>query len=305
MTKVSTEVNIAGIKMKNPVMTASGTFGYGREYAEYIDLNKLGAVVTKGTSLQPWKGNKPPRITEVRGGILNSIGLQNPGVHAFIKNDLPWLKRFDTKIIVNVVGKTLDEYLEVVSILNDTEIDGIELNLSCPNIKAGCLAFGVSYDSIKEVTQRVKNICKKPLIVKLTPNVTSIEETAKGAEDGGADAISLINTLLGMAIDIETRKPILGNNTGGLSGPIIKPIAVRMVWQAASVVRIPVIGIGGIMTAEDAIEFFLAGASAVQIGTATFINPSTAIEVIEGIEAYLKKHNYNNVQQIIGKLELN
>lgn len=302
---ISLETNIGGIKMKNPVMVSSGTFGYGREYSEYIDLNKLGAIVTKGTSLVPWKGNKPPRVVEVHGGMLNAIGLQNPGVQHFIEKDLPWLKKYDTRIIVNLVGKTMEEYIETARILADTEIDGIELNLSCPNVKAGCLAFGTTYAGVKEITERVKAVCKKPLIVKLTPNVTSIEETAKGAEDGGADAISLINTLLGIAVDIHKRRPILGNNTGGLSGPAVKPVAVRMVWQASRAVKIPIVGMGGISNGEDAVEFLLAGASAVSVGTALFANPQAPLEVVEGIENYLKKYNCERVGDIIGKLVLN
>lgn len=305
MSKISSEVHIGGIRMKNPVMVSSGTFGYGREYSQYIDLNKLGAIVTKGTSAVPWKGNKPPRVAETPGGMLNAIGLQNPGVKSFIKNDLTWLRGFDTKIIVNIVGKTVEDYVEVASALRDVDVDGIELNLSCPNVKAGCMAFGTTYSGVKEVTQRVKEVCNKPLIVKLTPNVTSIEESAQGAEEGGADAISLINTILAMAIDIHTRRPILGNNLGGLSGPAVKPIAVRMVWQAAKAVKIPVIGMGGIMSGDDAVEFLLAGASAVSIGTATFVNPVAPIDVIEGIEEYMKKFGYHDLSQIIGKIELN
>lgn len=305
MQKVNLETNIGGLKMKNPVMVSSGTFGYGREYDKYIDLNKLGAVVTKGTSIIPWKGNKSPRTCEVAGGLLNAIGLQNPGVHSFIENDLSWLRKFDTRIIVNVVGKTVEEYIDIANVLKDQNIDAIELNLSCPNVKQGCVAFGTTYGGVKEVTQRVRELYKGPLIVKLTPNVTSIEETAKGAEDAGADAVSLINTILAMKIDIHTRKPVLANNTGGLSGPAVKPVAVRMVWQAAKAVNIPVIGMGGIMTGEDAVEFMLAGASAVSVGTALFKNPEAPIDVIEGIERYMKDKNYSDLSQIIGKLELN
>lgn len=305
MSNVSTEVNIGGIRMKNPVMVSSGTFGYGREYAEYIDLNKLGGIVTKGTSSVPWKGNKPPRVCETSAGMLNSIGLQNPGVHSFIKNDLPWLRSFDTRIIVNVVGKTIEEYVEVASILSKQDIDGIELNLSCPNVKAGCLAFGTTYAGVKEVTQSVREVFKKPIIVKLTPNVTSIEEPAKGAEDGGADVVSLINTILAMAIDINTKRSVLGNNLGGLSGPAIKPIAVRMVWQAVKAVKIPVIGMGGIMSGEDAVEFMLAGASAVSIGTANFVDTQAPIKVIEGIEHYMMTYGIGHIEEIIGKVELN
>jgi len=305
MGNVITEVNIGKLKLKNPVMVSSGTFGYGREYSEYIDLNKLGAIVTKGTSAIPWKGNKPPRITEVYGGMINAIGLQNPGVHAFIKNDLAWLKKFDTKIIVNIVGKTVEDYIEVASILNKQDIDGIELNLSCPNVKEGCIAFGTTYSGVKEVTTRVREVFDGTLIVKLTPNVTSIEETAKGAEEGGADAISLINAILAMSIDINTRKPIVANNMGGLSGPVVKPIAVRMVYQASKTVKIPVIGMGGIMNAKDALEFIIAGASAVSIGTANFINPNASVEVIEGIQKFMIDNKITNVNELTGSLIMN
>lgn len=300
-----TEVNIGKLKLKNPVMVSSGTFGYGREYAEYIDLNRLGAVVTKGTSIVPWKGNKPPRIAEVYGGMINAIGLQNPGVDSFIKNDLPWLRKFDTKIIVNIVGKTVEDYVEVAKILNKADIDGIELNLSCPNVKEGCLAFGTSYSGVREVTRQVRDAYDGTLIVKLTPNVTSIEETASGAQEGGADAVSLINTILAMTVDINTRKPIIANNMGGLSGPAVKPVAVRMVYQASKAVKIPVIGMGGIMNTEDALEFIIAGASAVSVGTANFINPNTSIEIIEGLGKYLKKNKINNISELTGSLIMN
>lgn len=305
MEQLITEVRIGSLKLKNPVMVSSGTFGYGREYSEFIDLNKLGAIVTKGTSLVPWKGNKPPRITEVYGGMLNAIGLQNPGVESFIKNDLPWLRKFDTMIIVNIVGKTVEDYTGVAEILNKADIDGIELNLSCPNVKEGCIAFGTSYSGVKEITRKVREAYDGTLIVKLTPNVASIEETASGAEEGGADAVSLINTILAMSIDINTRKPILANNVGGLSGPAVKSVAVRMVWQAAKAVKIPVIGMGGIMNANDALEFVIAGASAVSIGTANFINPDTAIEVIKGIENYMGKNKINDINRLTGSLILN
>ncbi len=278
---MNTEVNLCGIKMKNPVTVASGTFGYGREYSEYIDLNKLGGIITKGTSLKLRPGNKPPRVCEVQGGMLNSIGLQNPGVEYFAKYDLPWLRKFDTKIIVNACGSTIEEYVELCKILNTLDIDGVELNLSCPNVKAGCLAFGTTYEGVKEVTKAVRKVLdNKPLIVKLTPNVTNIVEPAKGAEDAGADGISAINTLLGMKIDIEKRKPILANNTGGFSGPAVKPVAVRCVYQIANAVNIPVLGLGGIMTGEDAIEFMIAGATAVSIGSGNFADPETSIKTI-------------------------
>ena len=242
---MNTSINFAGIKMKNPVTVASGTFGYGREYSKFFDLSKLGGIITKGTSLKPKSGNKPPRVCETPSGMLNSIGLQNPGVEYFAENDLPFLKKFDTAIIVNACGSTIDDYIEVCKILDTLDIDGVELNLSCPNVKEGCMAFGSSYQGVKEVTSKVRKILNKPLIVKLTPNVSNIAEIAKGAEDGGADAVSLINTLLGMKIDIEKRRPVLANNTGGLSGPAIRPVAVRMVYEVSQAVSIPILGMGG------------------------------------------------------------
>ena len=303
---MNTEVNLCGIKMKNPVTVASGTFGYGREYGEYIDLNRLGGIITKGTSLKLRPGNKPPRVTEVPGGMLNAIGLQNPGVEYFAQNDLPWLRQFDTKIIVNACGSTVEEYVELARILNDLDIDGVELNLSCPNVKAGCLAFGTSYEGVKEVTSQVRKVLdRKPLIVKLTPNVTDITAPAKGAEDAGADGISAINTLLGMKIDIDKRRPVLANNTGGFSGPAVKPVAVRCVHQIANAVNIPVLGLGGIMSGDDAIEFMLAGATAVSIGTGNFADPEISIKTIEGIERYMKKHNIDDINSIIGTVQMN
>ena len=302
---MNTKINFAGIEMKNPVTVASGTFGYGREYSDFFDLSKLGAIITKGTSLKPRSGNKPSRVYETSSGMLNSIGLQNPGVEYFAKFDLPFLRKFDTKVIVNACGSTIDEYVELCKILDTLDIDGVELNLSCPNVKAGCLAFGTTYEGVKEVTSAVRKVLNKPLIVKLTPNVTDITQTAKGAEDGGADAISLINTLLGMKIDINTRKPVLANNTGGLSGPAIKPVAVRMVYQASKAVNISVMGVGGIMNGEDAIEFMLAGASAVSIGCGNFVDPYTSIKTIAQIEEYMKKHDIEDVKDIIGKVEKN
>ena len=303
---MNTEVNLCGIKMKNPVTVASGTFGYGREYGEYIDLNRLGGIITKGTSLKLRPGNKPPRVTEVPGGMLNAIGLQNPGVEYFAQNDLPWLRQFDTKIIVNACGSTVEEYVELARILNDLDIDGVELNLSCPNVKAGCLAFGTSYEGVKEVTSQVRKVLdRKPLIVKLTPNVTDITQPAKGAEDAGADGISAINTLLGMKIDIDKRRPVLANNTGGFSGPAVKPVAVRCVHQIANAVNIPVLGLGGIMSGDDAIEFMLAGATAVSIGTGNFADPEISIKTIEGIERYMKKHNIDDINSIIGTVQMN
>ena len=302
---MNTKVNFAGIEMKNPVTVASGTFGYGREYNEYIDLNKLGGIITKGTSLKLRTGNPSPRICEVPGGMLNSIGLQNPGVEYFAQNDLPWLRGFDTKIIVNACGSSIDEYVELCRILNTLDIDGVELNLSCPNVKAGCLAFGTTYEGVKEVTSKVRKVLDKPLIVKLTPNVTDITQPAKGAEDAGADAISAINTLLGMKIDINTRKPVLANNTGGYSGPGIRAVAVRMVYQIAKAVNIPVMGLGGIMNGDDAIEFMLAGATALSIGSGNFYDPETSINTINGIEKYLEKNNIKDINEIIGSVQMN
>lgn len=302
---MDTKVNFAGIEMKNPVTVASGTFGYGREYAEFFDLGKLGAIITKGTSLKPKSGNKPPRICETASGMLNSIGLQNPGVEYFAINDLPYLRKFDTKIIVNACGSSIEEYVELCKILNTLDIDGVELNLSCPNVKEGCMAFGNTYEGVKKVTSEVRKVLDKPLIVKLTPNVTDIASIAKGVEDGGADAVSLINTLLGMKVDIYSRKPVLANNTGGLSGPAIKPVAVRMVYQVSQAVNIPIMGLGGITSGEDAIEFMLAGATTISIGAANFVNPYTSINTIQEIEEYMKKCNIQNITDIIGKIEMN
>lgn len=302
---MNTNIDFAGIKMKNPVTVASGTFGYGREFAEYIDLNKLGGIITKGTSIKPRPGNKPPRICETPSGLLNSIGLQNPGVENFMKYDLPWLKQFDTAIIVNACGSSIDEYVELCKILNTLDIDGVELNLSCPNVKAGCLAFGTTYEGVKEVTTEVRKVLDKPLIVKLTPNVTDITLTAKAAEDAGADGVSLINTLLGMAINIDTRKPYLANNTGGLSGPAVKPVAVRMVYQVAQAVKIPILGMGGIISGNDAIEFMLAGAKAISIGSGNFVSPDVSIKAVSGIEDYLNKHKIDDINSIIGTVQMN
>ena len=302
---MNTKVNFAGIEMKNPVTVASGTFGYGREYAEFFDLGKLGAVITKGTSLRPKSGNKPSRVCETPSGMLNSIGLQNPGVEYFANNDLPFLRKFDTKIIVNACGSSIDEYVELCKILNNLDIDGVELNLSCPNVKEGCMAFGNTYEGVKKVTSEVRKVLDKPLIVKLTPNVTDIAGIAKGVEDGGADAVSLINTLLAMKIDIYKRKPVLANNTGGLSGPAIRPVAVRMVYQVAQAVNIPVMGLGGIVSGEDAIEFMLAGATTVSIGAGNFIDPYTSVKVVEGIEEYMRKCNIEDINDIIGRVIMN
>ena len=302
---MNTKINFAGIEMKNPVTVASGTFGYGREMSQFFDLSELGGIITKGTSLKPKSGNKPPRVCETASGMLNSIGLQNPGVEYFAENDLPFLRKFDTAIIVNACGSTIDEYVELCKILNALDIDGVELNLSCPNVKAGCMAFGNTYEGVKEVTSKVRKVLDKPLIVKLTPNVTNIAEIAKAVEDAGADGVSLINTLLGMKIDIDKRRPVLANNMGGLSGPAIKPIAVRMVYQVAQTVNIPVLGMGGIVNGEDALEFMLAGAKAISIGAGNFISPTTSIDTITGIENYMKKYNIQDINNIIGKVEMN
>ncbi len=298
-------VNIAGIDFGNPVIMASGTYGFGREYGEYMDLNLLGGISVKGLTLKERKGNPPPRIAETPAGILNSVGLQNPGVEAFIKHDLPFLKKFSTKIIANIAGNTVEEYCEMAEILGDSGIDAIELNVSCPNVKAGCLAFGTTPEGIAEITSEVKKYCRQPLLVKLTPNVSDIRSIAQAAEAAGADAISLINTLLGMAVDIHSRKPILANNFGGLSGPAVKPVALRMVYEAAHAVKIPVIGMGGISSGDDAIEFLLAGAAAVMVGTANFTDPAVPAEILSGIEKYMKRHGIGNITDIIGKLELN
>lgn len=302
---MDTKVNFAGIEMKNPVTVASGTFGYGREYAEFFDLGKLGAIITKGTSLKPKSGNKPPRICETASGMLNSIGLQNPGVEYFAINDLPYLRKFDTKIIVNACGSSIEEYVELCKILNTLDIDGVELNLSCPNVKEGCMAFGNTYEGVKKVTSEVRKVLDKPLIVKLTPNVTDIASIAKGVEDGGADAVSLINTLLGMKVDIYSRKPVLANNTGGLSGPAIKPVAVRMVYQVSQAVNIPVLGMGGITNGNDAVEFMLAGASAISIGAGNFIDPYTSVNTVKEIEEYMSRHNIEKIEDLVGKVQMN
>lgn len=299
------EVDIAGIKFKNPVIGASGTFGFGREYSNYIDLNKLGGISVKGLTIKPRKGNKPPRIAETPAGILNSIGLQNPGVEVFIKEELPFLKKFNTVIIANIAGNVIEEYCELAEILSDTDIDAFELNVSCPNVKEGCVAFGNTVEGISEITKQVRKYCKKPLIVKLTPSVMDIKEIALAAEANGADAVSLINTILGMVIDIHKKRPVLANNFGGLSGPAVKPIAVRMTYEVSQTVKIPVIGMGGISSGDDAVEFMLAGAHAVMVGTWNFVNPNACIEVIEGIEKYLERYNYCSIYDIIGKLELN
>lgn len=297
---MNTKVTIAGVELKNPVMTASGTFGSGQEYGEFVNLELLGGVVTKGVSNIPWPGNPTPRIAETYGGMLNAIGLQNPGIDMFVKRDIPYLKQFDTKIIVNVCGKTTKDYVEVVEHLSEEPVDLLEINISCPNVKEGGIAFGQSSESVQAITKEVKRYAKQPVIMKLSPNVTDISIMAKAAQEGGADAISLINTLTGMKIDINRRTFALANKTGGLSGPAIKPVAVRMVYQAANAVKLPVIGMGGIMTAEDAIEFILAGASAISVGTANFHNPYATAEIIQGIEAYMKKYEVEDIKELIG-----
>lgn len=296
----STIINIAGVQFKNPVVTASGTFGSGMEYSEFVDLNRLGGVVTKGVANIPWPGNPTPRVAEVYGGMLNAIGLQNPGIDVFIERDLEFLKRFDTNVIVNVCGKSVSDYLEVVNRLNDTGIDMMEINISCPNVKEGAIAFGQKAESVFDITNKIKSIAKKPVIMKLSPNVTDIAEMARAAEAGGADAISLINTITGMKIDINKRSFVLANKTGGMSGPAIKPIAVRMVYQCAQAVKIPIIGMGGIANAEDAIEFLMAGATAVAAGAMNFVNPYLTQELVDGIEAFLDKNSIEDVNDIIG-----
>lgn len=305
MGKLDLSVNIGGLKLKNPVIAASGTFGFGREHAGYIDLNRLGGISVKGLTLKPRQGNKPPRVAETPSGMLNSVGLQNPGVEAFIKDEICFLRRYSAAVIVNIAGNTVEEYCEMAGILSDADIDAIELNVSCPNVKAGCVAFGNTAQGIFEITSRVRKRCGKPLIVKLTPNVTNIAQIAAAAEEAGADAVSLINTLLGMVVDIETRRPVLANNTGGLSGPAVKPVAVRMVYEAAQAVKVPVIGMGGISNGNDAVEFLLAGASAVMVGTAGLIYPDACIKVCDGIEDYMKRHNLSGLKEITGKIKMN
>ena len=294
------KVDLCGVTLNNPVMTASGTFGSGAEYAEFVDLNKLGAVVTKGVANVPWPGNPTPRVAEVYGGMLNAVGLQNPGIDLFVERDIPFLKQFDTKIMVNVCGHSTEEYIEVVERLRDQPVDLLEINISCPNVKEGGIAFGQDPKAVEAITKEMKKHAAQPVIMKLSPNVTDITEMARAAEAGGADGLSLINTITGMKIDINKRTFALANKTGGMSGPAIKPVAVRMVYQVANAVKIPVIGMGGIMTAEDALEFILAGATAVSIGTANFINPDTTIRVIEGIEAYMKKYGVEDIHELIG-----
>ena len=298
---MNTKVNLAGVELKNPVMVASGTFGSGAEYSEFVDLNRLGAVVTKGVASVPWPGNPAPRIAETASGMLNAIGLQNPGIDLFSKRDLPFLEKYDTKVIVNVCGHSTEEYLDVVERLADEpRVDMLEINISCPNVKEGGIAFGQDPKAVEAITKAVKAKAKQPIIMKLSPNVTDITVMAKAAEAGGADCLSLINTLTGMKIDIERQTFAIANKTGGLSGPAVKPVAVRMVYQVANAVKIPIIGMGGICTAEDALEFILAGATAVSIGTANFANPYTTLEVIDGIEAYMRRHGVEDINELIG-----
>ena len=297
---MNTKVNLAGVELKNPVMTASGTFGSGAEYSEFVDLNRLGAVVTKGVANVPWPGNPTPRIAEVYGGMLNAIGLQNPGIDVFAKRDIPFLKQYDTKIIVNVCGKTTEDYIEVVERLADEPVDLLEINISCPNVKEGGIAFGQDPKAVEAITREVKKHAKQPVIMKLSPNVTDITVMAKAAEAGGADVLSLINTLTGMKIDINRRAFAIANKTGGMSGPAVKPVAVRMVYQVANVVSLPIIGMGGIATAEDALEFIMAGATAVSVGTANFYNPYATVEIAEGIENFMKKQKVEDIRELIG-----
>lgn len=300
---ISTKVSLAGVELKNPVMTASGTFGSGSEYGEMVDLNKLGAVVTKGVASVPWEGNPTPRIAETYGGMINAVGLQNPGFDVFAKRDIPFLKQFDTKIIVNVCGKTTEEYLDVVEKLSDQPVDLLEINISCPNVKEGGIAFGQDPKAVEAITREVKRHAKQPVIMKLSPNVTDITIMAKAAEAGGADVLSLINTLTGMKIDIHKRAFAVANKTGGLSGPAIKPVAVRMVYQVANAVKLPIIGMGGIMNADDAMEFILAGATAVAVGTANFHNPYATQEIVTGIEAYMRRYGIEDIRTLIGEVK--
>ena len=293
-------VKIAGVEFKNPVMEASGTFGSGMEYSEFVDLSRLGAVVTKGVANVPWPGNPTPRIAETYGGMINAIGLQNPGIDVFAKRDIPFLKKYDTKIVVNVCGKTTEDYIDVVERLGDEPVDMLEINISCPNVKEGGIAFGQDPKAVEAITKAVKAHAKQPVVMKLSPNVTDITVMAKAAEAGGADAISLINTLTGMKIDINRRAFAIANKTGGMSGPAVKPVAVRMVYQVANVVSLPIIGMGGIATAEDALEFIMAGATAVSVGTANFYNPYATVEIAEGIENFMKKQKVEDIRELIG-----
>lgn len=297
------KVKLAGVEMKNPIMTASGTFGSGQEYSEFVDLNRLGAVVTKGVANVPWEGNPTPRVAEVYGGMLNAIGLQNPGIDVFVQRDIPFLTHYDTRIIVNVCGRTAADYIEVVERLADQPVDMLEINISCPNVKEGGIAFGQSAASVEEITREVKKHAAQPIIMKLSPNVTDITEMARAAEAGGADVLSLINTLTGMKIDVDRRKFMLANKTGGMSGPAVHPIAVRMVYQVAQAVKLPIIGMGGVMTAEDALELMLAGATAVSVGTANFTNPRATMDILEGMEEYMSRQGVGDINELIGAVQ--
>lgn len=299
-TGINTAVKIAGVELKNPVTTASGTFGSGKEYSEFVNLSELGGVVTKGVANIPWPGNPTPRIAETQAGMLNAIGLQNPGMDVFVERDIPFLKQYDTKIIVNVCGKSVEDYCEVVERLADQEVDLLEINISCPNVKEGGIAFGQDPKFVEHITQELKKRAKQPIIMKLSPNVTDITEMARAAEAGGADGLSLINTLTGMKIDVNRRSFALANRTGGLSGPAIKPVAVRMVYQVANAVNLPIIGMGGIMTAEDALEFIMAGATAISVGTANFVNPYATVEIANGIKEYMVRNNIADINELIG-----
>lgn len=294
------KVDLCGVTLNNPVMTASGTFGSGMEYSELVDLNKLGAVVTKGVANVPWQGNPTPRVAEVYGGMLNAVGLQNPGIDLFIKRDIPFLQKYDSKIIVNVCGHSTEEYIDVVEKLADQPVDLLEINISCPNVKEGGIAFGQDPKAVEAITKEMKKHAKQPVIMKLSPNVTDITEMARAAEAGGADGLSLINTITGMKIDIDRRCFVLANRTGGMSGPAIHPVAVRMVYQTAQAVKLPIIGMGGIMNAEDAIEMILAGATAVSVGTANFSHPRVTEEIVDGIAAYMEKYKVNDIKELIG-----
>ena len=300
---IKTGVTLAGVELKNPVMTASGTFGSGAEYSEFVDLNRLGAVVTKGVANVPWPGNPTPRVTETASGMLNAIGLQNPGIDLFCKRDIPFLKQYDTKIVVNVCGKSTEDYCEVVERLGNEPVDLLEINVSCPNVKEGGIAFGQNPKALEAITKEVKKYAKQPIIMKLSPNVTDITEMARAAEAGGADILSLINTLTGMKIDIYRRAFALANKTGGMSGPAVKPVAVRMVYQVAQAVSLPIIGMGGIATAEDALEFIMAGATAVSVGTANFFNPYATVEIAEGIENFMREQHVEDIHELIGAVK--
>ena len=297
---INMKVDLCGVTLNNPVMTASGTFGAGEEYSEFVDLNRLGAVVTKGVANVPWEGNPTPRVAEVYGGMLNAIGLQNPGIDVFIERDIPFLKKYDTKIVVNVCGHTTEEYVEVVERLADQPVDLLEINISCPNVREGGIAFGQKPEMVEQITKEIKKHAAQPVIMKLSPNVTDIGEMARAAEAGGADGLSLINTITGMKIDIDRRCFVLANRTGGMSGPAVHPVAVRMVYQAAQAVKIPIVGMGGIMNAEDAIEMILAGATAISVGTANFTNPKATMEIVDGIRDYMQRYQVKDMRELIG-----